>query len=368
MLYELPDLESRAANAENIQGKRASGGLAGGGRKGAPCRKDLRPGETYTLLSTEGPGMIRHIWLTFPPSMPGLLRTLILRIYWDGQANPSVEAPVGDFFGVAQARFRPMTNQLTAFQNARGLNAWFPMPFAKHARITIENVSDQLVPMLFYQVDFTLGDRHVSPLGYFHAQFRRATPPVHEDYVILDGVEGRGRYLGTVLGVRKNRSIPYWWGEGEVKMYFDGETTPTICGTGVEDYIGFAWGLGEECAPYQGCPLADNEEGLYSLYRWHIGDPIYFQKSLRVTVQQIGCGSAAQARAALGEDFTSYPAAGHHEHDDVCYFDRSDDYSSVAYWYQTLPTVPFAQLPAVEKLTAGLSADGKTNAVERNDQ
>ncbi len=350
-LYDIPELESRSVNAENPTGERSQGGTTGGGRKGAPCLKHIAPGETVTLMNIEGPGCIRHIWMTFPPELRILLRAMVLRMYWDDQESPSVEVPVGDFFGIAHARQRDMENELTAFQGGKGLNCWIPMPFKKSARVTLENDSDIELPMLFYQIDLTLGDALSDSTGYFHAQFRRVNcQPIHTDYVILDGIRGKGRYLGTVLGVREGcREVNGWWGEGEVKMFFDGEETPTICGTGAEDYIGFAWGLGEGCSRYQGCPLADYDEKLYSLYRFHVKDPIVFKESLRVTIQQIGCGLESDAKPVLKDDFVRYPAAGVPADGDLCYYDRTDDYSSVAYWYQTLPTMPFPVLPGREE-------------------
>ena len=367
MLYQLQNLESRAANAENPGGEKSKGGLAGGGRKGSPCLQKIAPGETVTLLDTKGSGCVRHIWLTFPPDLPKLLRCLVLRMYWDGQETPSVEVPVGDFFGVAHARFVPMVNELTAFQNAKGMNCWIPMPFTKSARITLENDSDVQIPMLFYQVDFTLGDEHPENTGFFHAQFRRMNPqPIHTDYVILDGIRGRGRYLGTVLGIREGSDkLSGWWGEGEIKMYFDGETQPTICGTGAEDYIGFAWGLKEGCMSRQGCTIADYDNRQYSIYRWHTDDPICFNESLKVTIQQMGYGSEKAVRPVLKEEFRRFPAAGEKPDGDMCYYDRSDDFSSVAYWYQTLPTVPFPPLPDREARLAGCLTDAET--VRRDD-
>jgi len=364
MLYELMDIESRAANAENPAGERSKGGLAGGGHKGSPCVQWVKPGQVVTLLDVDGPGCVRHIWLTFPPYHPDLYRGLVIRMYWDSQENPSVEAPVGDFFGIAHARYRNVSTVLTSFQVSNGLNSWIPMPFRSHARITVENDSDRTFSVLFYQVDFTLGDKLPDEIGYFHAQFRRSNcHPFHEDYVILDGVEGKGRYLGTVLGVRSVCLPKHWWGEGEVKMYFDGETVPTICGTGAEDYAGCAWGLSECITPYQGCTVCDNENKLYSFYRWHTNDPVYFQKSVRVTIMQMGYGNEKEAREALGEDFVSYPAAG--ADSDFCYYDRSDDYCSVAYWYQSLPTLPFPPFPSKEERLKDLPEE--KNPAKRND-
>lgn len=365
-MYRLKGLQSRAASAENPTGGRSCGGLAGGGHKGAPCLKNVQPGETVTLMEADGPGMIRHIWCTFPMDELLLPRALVLRIYWDGQPWPSVEAPVGDFFGIAHARKRDLVSELFSYQNARGLNCWAQMPFRRHARVTIENQGDVNVIMLFYQIDYTLGDALDDDTGYFHARFRRDDPcPIHQDYEILDGVRGRGVYLGTVLGVR-SLYTGSWWGEGEVKFYIDGESTPTICGTGTEDYIGFAWGLGELCTPLQGCPLCDDAHGYYSIYRLHTRDPIYFEDSLRVTIQQMGFGDREQARAFYGSDFSEYPAAGV-RNDVMCYYDRSDDICSVAYWYQTLPSVPFPELMSVAARCADLELDVERGRVRRAD-
>ena len=360
MLYDLKHLQSRAANAENPTAVRSAGGMANNGRKGAPCIVDFKDGSTITLLDAEGPGIIRHIWCTVPPGNPLHLRNLILRVYWDGQPNPSVEAPLGDFFGLPHGAQRHLVSDLLCAIAGKGFNCWIPMPFRKHTRVTVENDSGTDVAMLFYQIDFTLGDELGESTGYLHAQFRRSNPcPLHEDYEIL-AAAGRGVYLGTTLGVR-SLYRDAWWGEGEVKFFLDGETQPTICGTGAEDYIGFAWGLNEHCAPQQGCAYLDNEQGTYSFYRFHSLDPIYFERGLRVTIQQIGYGSGTAAAAHYGDGFTRYHAAGAPEGDDNCYFDRSDDYCSVAYWYQTLPASPFPQLPDRTARSADLpQSDGRS--------
>lgn len=344
-LYKLKNVRSRSASAENPAAEVGNGGRAGGGRKGAPCLWPVRSGETVTLLDHRGPGVIRHIWCTIPPGHPEHLRNAILRIYWDGQSAPSVEVPLGDFFGVPHGRQEPMQSDLVSMQKGKGFNCWIPMPFRERAVITVENDSASDIEMLFYQVDFTLDDEVDDTTGYFHAQFRRSNPcPMHEDFTILDGVEGRGRYLGTVIGVRSTFRET-WWGEGELKFFLDGDTEfPTICGTGTEDYMGSAWGLDQVLSPFQGAPLVDGESGHYSLYRFHVPDPIYFQERLRVTVQQIGVGKRTAVREHYGDDATIYPAAGTDD-PETCYFDRSDDYSSVAYWYQTLPSPAFPPLP-----------------------
>ncbi|QHW30561.1 DUF2961 domain-containing protein [Paenibacillus rhizovicinus] len=230
------------------------------------------------------------------------------------------------------------------------------MPF------TVENDSESDVRLLFYQIDVTQGDELDESAGYFHARFRRSNPcPMHEDFVIADGIAGKGAYLGTTLGVRslENNS---WWGEGEVKFYIDDDRDyPTICGTGAEDYMGSAWGLEEVLTPFQGAPLVDGKQGLYSIYRFHVRDPIYFERSLKVTVQQMGYGNKEQARLHYGdEQFVHYRAMGSTDEAEDCYFERSDDYCAVAYWYQTLPSLPFDHFPN----RAERSADLKPNEAE----
>ncbi|HVX43075.1 MAG TPA: glycoside hydrolase family 172 protein [Mycobacteriales bacterium] len=300
-IYELKHLRSRSASAENPSAEPGNGGRSGGGRKAAPCLWPVRSGDTVTLLDHAGPGVIRHIWCTIPPGNPDHLRNVILRIYWDGQDSPSVEAPLGDFFGGPHGRQAPMQSDLVAMQSGKGFNCWIPMPFREHAVITLENDSPADIAMLFYQIDFTLDDDLDDATGYFHAQFRRSNPcPLHEDFTILDGVEGRGRYLGTVIGVRSTFRET-WWGEGELKFFLDKDTEfPTICGTGTEDYMGSAWGLDQVLTPFQGAPLVDAESGHYSLYRFHVPDR---------SISRNGCGSrSSKWDSACGRPYSNITA------------------------------------------------------------
>jgi hypothetical protein len=368
MIYQLKKLQSRAASAENFNAEVSAGGQSGNGRKGSPCIWPFKKGEKHVLLDANGPGMIRHIWCTMPPGNVEHMRNVIIRMYWDDQTNPSVEVPLGDFFGIAHGRQRNMNTEFIGMQGGKGLNCWIQMPFKKRVIITVENDSDTDVPMFFYQVDFTLGDEIDNDTGYLHAQFRRSNPcPIHEDYVLVDGVKGRGVYLGTVLGVR-SLFKDAWWGEGEFKFFMDGDDEfPTICGTGAEDYMGSAWGLDEIVTPFQGAPLVDNELGLYSIYRFHAKDPIYFQEKLKITVQQIGYGSREKAQKFFGKEFVEYQAAGTKIGDETCYFDLSDDYSSTVFWYQSLPTAPFPKLPDRKERSANLFESEEKNTVNRND-
>lgn len=358
MDYKLKDLKSFSATAENPDALVGSGGKSNHMRKGCPCIEPLHAGEKKILLDKAGPGVIRKIWCTIPANQPKHLRNVILRMYWDGQKCPSVEVPIGDFFGIAHGRQKMMITPYVGMQDAKGFNCFIQMPFRKKAVISIENDSDTDVDMFFYQIDFTLGDPLDEDTGYFHAQFRRSNPcAIKSDYVVLDDVKGRGIYLGTVLGIRNLYSdhIEEWWGEGEVKYYLDwDEQYPTICGTGLEDYIGSGWGTDETNTPYQGAPLIDNTNGLYSLYRFHRFDPVYFQESIKVTVQQLGSGKRAWAEQFYGEKGGYYKAAGCEENSKICLFERSDDYCSVAYWYQELPTTPFPVLPNRAERSEGL--------------
>ncbi|WP_100010009.1 glycoside hydrolase family 172 protein [Lentibacillus sediminis] len=368
MIYELKNLKSRAATAENKQAKVGAGGQANNGRKGSPCIESFKQGETHVLLDTNGPGMVRHIWFTIQPGNIQHMRNIIIRMYWDGQDHPSVEVPLGDFFGIAHGRQRNLVTEYVSMQDGKGFNCWIPMPFKSRARITVENDSGSEVPLFFYQIDFTLGDQVTEDMGYFHAQFRRSNPcPLHEDFVILDGVKGKGVYLGTVLGVRSLFSEG-WWGEGEVKFFIDGDSQfPTICGTGTEDYMGSAWGLEEIVTPYQGAPLVDEDNGLYSIYRFHVKDPIYFQEGIKVSVQQIGFGLTEPAKKHFGEEFVNYRAAGIKDTKEMSLVERSDDYCSTAFWFQELPTQPFPPLPDRKQRGSDLLENQSNQEMKRSD-
>jgi len=349
-LYLLKEGRSCAINAENPDGRKGRGGMAAGAlgpsRKGSPCIPLLRQGETRELAHIQGPGIIRHIWFTVTDQTPAgryVLRDLVLRMYWDGEADPSVEVPLGDFFLNGFARGYPVNSQPIAVNPKRGMNCFFPMPFCAEARITIENQHGGDIAGLFYQIDFTRLDAPPSGAGAFHAQWRRQrlTEPLN-DYVIVDGIRGRGHYVGTFIALQTLERA--WWGEGEMKFYLDGdEEYPSICSTGMEDYFGGAWSFGGKDAqnqtqeqtfstPYMGYPFYARDDDYHNdffhsecppmraLYRFHIPDPILFDRDLRATVQQIGA-------------------------DEHGLFERQDDVSSVAYWYQTEPHAPFPPLP-----------------------
>lgn len=332
---------SRAITEENRTGAPGAAGMAvepklGVGRKGSPRITDFQNGETATLMDVEGCGVIRHIWITIRDRSPEALRNMILRMYWDNSEVPSVEVPFGDFFGTAHGRAVELDSAYVSVPLGRGFNCFFPMPFEKRARITLQNdmPDNKAMRSVYYQIDYELRDGLPANAGRFHAQFRRQNPTVMKrDYVVLDGVEGPGMFVGCVIGVRP--LSPRWWGEGEMKFYMDGDTDfPTICGTGTEDYFCAAWGMAEYQKPYFGCSLhlkgpQSPPHGLTSMYRWHKKDPVCFRKSFRAEIQQIGWG------------------------DDGLY-ERSDDWCSVAYWYQLKPATRMPPFPDRAARTAGI--------------
>lgn len=340
--------QSRSINQENPHGEKGKGGMAasalGPSRKGSPCLFRVPAGETVTLAEISGSGVLRHIWMTVDDRTEAdyyLLRDLVLRIYWDGEDTPSVESPLGDFFCCGFGKSCTINSLPIMVAPLRGFNCFFPMPFRHGARITLENQHPADIPAFFYQVDYTLEEVPDEAL-YFHAQWRRQRlTEKQKDYVILDQVRGRGHYVGTYLALTTLER--YWWGEGEVKFYLDGDRDyPTICGTGTEDYFGGAWSFASHVdgktveqtyqTPFMGYPYySRQEDDVFSqyynndtmpergFYRWHLMDPILFEQDLRVTIQQIG----------------------------VCHtgmFERQDDVASVAYWYQTEPHTPFQPL------------------------
>lgn len=347
-LYD-PKIQSRAVTAENPSGAPGAGGKERNGRKGAPCIWVLEKDKTYTLADIQGPGVIRHMWMTFFEPLPHRLRNLILRIYWDNQSVPSVEAPLGDFFGAMHGRLVPFESLFLTTAEGRSYNSYFPMPFRSQAKITVTNETNEQLQMLYYQIDYTTGDAISPQTPYFHAQFRR-TPQtkIKEDYVILDGVSGQGRYLGASIAVVDLlHETGTWWGEGEVKIYLDGDTThPTICGTGTEDYALTGWSFTGFHNLESG--TLSVEKPLTSFYRFHARDPIYFHKEIKVTLQQLG-NLPKTDPSWVNQTFSKFQALGLFEWLPGWFvYERSSDVASVAYWYQTLPTRPSISFPSKE--------------------
>jgi len=335
----LSNAETRSICAENPKGERGKGALEvpkdgparrlGKGWKVRPCIT-LQPGETATLAEISGSGVIQHIWITADPKT---YRDFILRMYWDGETEPSVEVPLGDFFACGHALRTNVVSLPIAVNPTGGFNSYWPMPFTKSAKITIESQHRAPIEGFFYQITYSLTE--VAPeAARFHAQWRRAmSTQDHPEHTILAGVKGQGHYVGTYLAWTQLSNG--WWGEGELKFYMDGDKEhPTICGTGTEDYFGGAWGFcgpdGREevfNTPFLGMPLVrhvDNEVPKLGLYRWHVMDPIRFREDLRVTVQALG----------WWPDGTFQPL--------------TDDIASTAFWYQREPHAKFPALLPVE--------------------
>ncbi len=300
------DQKIHTLSFENPDGTAGSAGVAHGGRKGAPNRM-IAPGERVPLGDVEGPGTIRHVWMTFPPMPPDVMRALQLEITWDDAPGPSVAVPCLDFFGLPHGRPAPLSSSLTAAQEGRGFNAWIPMPFHRRARIELVNGSRRRFPF-YYQIAFSRGPV-AEDSGLLHVGFRRENPTeLARDFIITQGLEGPGRFLGCNVGLRILPGDGFsWYGEGEVKMYLDDDDAlPTWCGTGLEDYVGTAWGMGEHQVPLQGVPLSLHEPGagrpmpdFVSFYRWHLPDPIVFRERIRVTLQQIGAVPVPKGQRAL---------------------------------------------------------------------
>jgi hypothetical protein len=355
-----PSLDCRAVTFENPTGARGAGGQACAGRKGAPSRR-LAAGERVVLADLRGPGTLRHTWMTFPPAPPEIMRALWLEVFYDGAAAPSVSVPCLDLFGLPHGRPVPFASALTSAQEGRGFNSYLPLPFRDAIRVELTNSAPR--PMdLYYQIDYTLQPRLADDAGYLHVTFRRENPTVlRRDFVIADGFAGPGRFLGCNVGVRVI-DPGFWYGEGEVKVYRDGDVAhSTICGTGLEDYVGSAWGLGPHAAPYAGAPLEvrasenrPNPEFL-GFYRWHLPDPIMFERELRVTIQQIGFAVFVSGQEEAFERYArTNPAAGHgwqrNPRPGVLAHgiaERVDDYCATAYVYCRTPqAVPRLDLPA----------------------
>ncbi len=337
-IFLMSKAQTRSISAENPDGAKGGGAKAkpepggpasdlGRGWKARPCIT-LPAGETVTLAEIKGPGVIGQIWMTVAEVA---YRNCLLRFYWDGETTPSVEVPLGDFFACGHALRTKIDSLAVAVNASGGMNCYWPMPFRKSARITIENQHIDKIDGFFYQINYSLTDVPAEA-AYFHAQWRRSvTTRECPEHTILDGVKGQGQYVGTYLAW--TQMSDGWWGEGEIKFFMDGDKDdPTICGTGTEDYFGGAWGfqtpqnpLGETfTTAFLGYPLFVKGEGKvpkHGLYRWHIMDPVRFGKDLRVTMQALG----------WWPNFRYQPL--------------TDDIASTAYWYQAEPHGKFPKLP-----------------------
>ncbi len=347
--------KTRSISPENLTGEKGKGAMAkigegtaseaasdlGQGWKVNPFIK-IEAGKTFTLAEMQGPGVVQHIWMT----MTGHNRFSIIRIYWDGEQMPSVECPAGDFFANGWGEFAQVSSLAVCVNPGSGFNCYWPMPFRKSCKITMTNISQAEV-IVYYQVDYALTDVP-KDAAYFHAQFRRTNPlPYKQVHAIIDGIKGQGHFVGTYMAWQVNNNG--WWGEGEVKFYMDGDTEfPTICSTGTEDYFGGSYCFKvnkkdpkefikgkytEYTTPYAGMPQVIRPDGefrantRFGLYRWHIMDPVRFEKDLKVTVQALGW-----------------------RNDIKKYLPLQDDISSVAYWYQTEPHAAFPKLPEKDYL------------------
>ena len=345
-LSHLSSAKTRSISPENFTGKKGGGALATEGT-GAHAARDMgkgwkispsvviKSGETFTIADIEGPGAIQQIWMT--PT--GNWRFSILRIYWDDSDIPSVECPLGDFFASGWGEFAQVSALPICVNPGSAFNCYWEMPFRKRCVMTVTNIADDAMT-LYYQINYALTEVP-DEAAYFHAQFRRTNPiPYKEVYTVVDGIKGRGQFVGMYLAWGQNNNL--WWGEGEVKFYLDGDEHPTICSTGLEDYFCGSYnfdpspkhdrGYVTYTTPYAGFHQVIRPDTDYrtqmrlGMYRFHVMDPIRFETDLSITIQALGWGYNGR------------------------WLPLQDDVSSVAFWYQTLPQAPFPPLPERERL------------------
>lgn len=366
-LYHVPkDVETRWASPENPAGERGAGGKENAGRKGAACF-ELKPGMSRTLAEVSGcSGIVRRIWMTIFKRTPLMLRGIRLDMFWDGSETPAVSAPLGDFFGHGLGRMSMFESALFSSPEGRSFNCYIPMPFKSGMRLVLTNETEQEQTMVFYDINYTLGDTFSPDHCYFHACFRRENPTtMQEDFALLPTVHGRGRYLGTLISMIANTDEYYraWWGEGEVKIYLDGDTAlPTLCGTGTEDYIGSGWAQGHFVNLYQGCTIADHETMRFVFYRYHVPDPVYFSRDITVAIQQLGTWDP-DVRPMLhfmgvkiikaGENPVPADLSADGDPQSNGLFERSDDWACCSYVYINNPEACLPELPPVEERIAG---------------
>lgn len=368
-LYKKPEgTQVRWSSFENIKAKKNAGGQENNQAKGHAFQ-DIDIGETITLMETNGTGIITRIWMTINKRDPKTLRSLKLEMYWDGEDKPAVSVPLGDFFGNGLSKLTPFESALFSNPEGRSFNCMVPMPFKTGARVILTNESTSKIT-LFYDISFLKKASLEEDVLYFHTYWNRdIETTLGEDYEILPKIDGSGRFLGVNIGINTHEQYKdSWWGEGEVKMYLDGDDNyPTLVGTGTEDYIGTAWGQGEYNHQYQGCLVADSNKGTFTFYRYHVPDPIYFEKNIKVTIQQIGgwqkeklieivdqganlipiSVAGEKGFVKLLEDFPNLKLSDPDFPEGWVNFYRQDDVSSTAYFYLDTPS---SNLPELKSL------------------
>jgi hypothetical protein len=351
-LSRLSKAQTRSISPENFTGEKGKGGMAVPDAKNitrnvnnaSMAARDLGEtwkvnpyiyigsGETVTIAEIDGPGAIQHIWMT--PT--GVWRYTIIRIYWDDEPTPSVECPIADFFCMGWNEYAPLVSLPVCVNPGRAFNCYWSMPFRKKCKITMENVNDSEEMHLYYQIDYTLTEVPADA-AYFHAQFRRTRWNESSDFTVIDGIKGQGHYVGVYIALGVHNTG--WWGEGEIKFFIDGDKKyPTICGTGTEDYFcgSYNFDIGGQyvpfCTPYAGLCQVIRPDGTYKsqerfgMYRWHIMDPVRFQKDLKITLQDLGWRK------------------------DKRYLAQHSDIAATTFWYQTEPHAKFPTFPSWQDL------------------
>lgn len=369
-LFQYQNLEPRWNSFENPATEKGAGGMENKGAKGHPYDK-LLAGESKVLMDVSGSGIITRMWFTIQDRSPEMLRTLKLEMFWDGSEKPAVSIPFGDFFGNGLGLMVPYENELFADPEGRSFNCFIPMPFKTGAKVVITNEGSVNLNMLFYDIDLVKTENWNPENLYFHCFWNRdtaTTPGV--DYEILPKISGKGRFLDVNFGVIANPLYQKsWWGEGEVKMYLDGDgDLATLVGTGTEDYIGTAWGQGKFTNRYTGCLVADAERDIWTFYRYHIPDPIFFKNDIRVTIHAMGGNSKEKVIEMLDQKVPLIPVTIQDEKTFVRLMDmeqpvdlksemlidgwtnfyRSDDWSSTSYFYLDKPVNELPELQNVE--------------------
>lgn len=369
-LFEMkPGVQTRWASHENPKAEKGAGGKARNGRKGSAWFT-LENGEDVVLAQEENTsGIIRRIWITINAPNPAKLRGTIIEMYWDNAKKPAVSVPIGDFFCHGIGRMATLKNAMFSSPEGRSFNCFIPMPFKSGMKIIAKNRSGEQIKHFYYDVDYTIGDEFDENVMYFHGFFNRENPTIMgKDFEILPYIEGKGRYLGVNLGIRcdTDKYFNTWWGEGEVKVYLDGdEEYPTLCGTGVEDYVSTAWGQDYYYDLYHGSQIYDTEKMEIACYRLHIPDPIFFHEDIRVTIQQIGGidtdDELNKAKFYFNETTKGYRYRSVNGNDidfpsvnpDIVLpelFERVDDWSCCTYFYYNRPSNDLPILPVEQVL------------------